>query len=107
RVLVRIRGIDAPEMRGRCPAESARAEHAAAALRELVSEGTVLLTGIQGEKYFGRVLADVATPGGGNLATALIAGGYARAYDGGVRRSWCEIGALDGGEEPRARYAAE
>jgi endonuclease YncB( thermonuclease family) len=108
RVLVRIRGVDAPEMRGRCPAEKARAEDAAAALRELVSEGTVLLTRIEGEKYFGRVLADVATPDGSDLAAALIAGGHARAYDGGARRSWCEIGSLrGGGGQRRARFAAE
>jgi endonuclease YncB( thermonuclease family) len=62
RVLVRIRGIDAPEMRGRCDREKERARDATAALRRLVAPGAVVLTQVEGDKYFGRVLADVATP---------------------------------------------
>jgi endonuclease YncB( thermonuclease family) len=54
------------------------------------------------------VLADVATPDGADVAAALVAGGHARAYDGGARRSWCEIGALErGGAEGSARSRAE
>jgi endonuclease YncB( thermonuclease family) len=94
-VLVRIRGIDAPEMRGRCNSEKERARDAAAALQGLVSGGTVVLTGIEGDKFFGRVVADVATSAGVDIATALIAGGHARAYDGGARGSWCDLGARE------------
>jgi endonuclease YncB( thermonuclease family) len=105
-VLVRIRGIDAPEINGRCASESERAAAATAALRRLVSGGTVVLTSVEGDKYFGRVVADVATPDGADVGAALIAGGHARAYDGGARRSWCEVGMRGGGSTPFETYFA-
>ncbi len=91
-ILVRIRGIDAPELRGRCEGEKASARDAAAALERLVSQGTIVLTQIEGGKYFGRVVADVATSQGLDVAATLVAGGYARAYGGGARGDWCEVG---------------
>ena len=96
-VLVRIRGIDAPELRGRCDDEKARARAATVALEELVSGGEVALTAIEGDKYFGRVIADVATSAGESVGAALIARGYVRSYDGGKRASWCggDIGRVD------------
>jgi endonuclease YncB( thermonuclease family) len=97
RVLVRVRGVDAPEVRGRCDSEKARAAAATAALGRLVAGGSVVLTSIEGDKYYGRVLADVVTPDGEDVALSLIAGGLARPYEGGVRGAWCEIGGADGG----------
>ena len=99
-VLVRIRGIDAPELRGRCDDEKVRAREATVALEELVSGGQVALTAIEGDKYFGRVIADVATSAGEDVGPALIAGGYVRAYDGGKRGSWCGGGDIGGVETP-------
>ena len=96
RVLVRVRGIDAPELRGACESEKAQAAAAAVALARLVEPGPVSLTNIEGDKYFGRVLADVASPKGVDVGTALLTGGYARPYEGGRRGGWCEIGARDG-----------
>jgi len=95
RVLVRVRGIDAPELRGRCPGEKRRAEDAAAALGRLVAGGTVVLTAIEGDKFYGRVVADVVTPEGDDVGAALVEGGFARPYDGRARQGWCEIGALE------------
>jgi micrococcal nuclease len=95
-VLVRIRGIDAPEVRGRCHSEKVGARAATAALERLVSDGPVVLTEIEGGKYFGRVVADVATAGGADVGTALVAAGHARSYDGGRRRSWCDVSGLEG-----------
>jgi micrococcal nuclease len=95
-VLVRIRGVDAPELRGRCDLEKLRAAKAALALASLVGDGQVLISGIEGDKYFGRVLADVVTPDGRDVAEALLKGGHVRRYDGRSRASWCEIGRLDG-----------
>ena len=94
-VLVRIRGIDAPEIHGRCEGETARARDAKAALERLVSDGPVVLTHIEGGKYFGRVIADVTAKSGEDVGAALIAGGFARPYDGGARQPWCEVGLLD------------
>ncbi len=79
RVLVRVRGVDAPELRGECESEEAQAA-AAVALARLVEPGPVSLTNIEGDKYFGRVLADVQVaqgrryrrgPPAGRLRTAL------------------------------------
>ena len=95
RVLVRVRGIDAPELRGRCTSEKERAADAAAALGRLVAGGSVVLTEIEGDKFYGRVVADVVTQEGRDVGAALVRGGYARPYDGSVRQGWCELGTAD------------
>lgn len=94
--LVRIRGIDTPERRGRCSDERVLASAAQRELERLVAGRSVILSRIAADKYGGRVLADVRLPGGGTLALALLAGGFARAYDGGARESWCERPAKTG-----------
>ena len=98
-VSVRVRGIDAPELRGDCESEKVRAAEATAALARMIGDEPVTLREIEGDKYFGRVLSDVATARGEDVAASMIAAGLARPYDGGERPSWCQIGALPGGEE--------
>ncbi|EJN06976.1 micrococcal nuclease-like nuclease [Bradyrhizobium sp. YR681] len=85
---VRLRGIDAPEMKASCQEELDKAEAAADALRGLLREGGVTITNLGADKY-GRVLADVATKRTANVSAALLAGGYARSYNGGHRDGWC------------------
>ena len=58
---VRLRGIDAPELKAACPQELQMAEAATAALRALLGEGDVRIFNIGPDKYGGRVVADVAT----------------------------------------------
>jgi micrococcal nuclease len=99
RVLVRIRGIDAPEMRARCPRERELAREAAEHLTGLVGGGPVDLTNIAGGKYYGRVVADASSAGSGDLAAAMVAPGLARRYEGGARAGWCD------GEEETASTA--
>lgn len=101
-VLVRIRGVDAPELRGRCDDEKARARAAMVALEVLVAGGEVALTAIEGDKYFGRVIADVTTSTGENVGAALVAGGHVRGYSGGERQSWCGVGSVGGVKSQRA-----
>ena len=86
---VRLRGIDAPELNARCADEFRRAQAAAEALDALLKEGDVVISNIGPDKYSGRVDADVATRKTPNVSAALLAGGYARAYNGGRRASWC------------------
>ena len=86
---VRLRGIDAPELHARCADEFRRAEAAADALDRLLREGGVTISGIGPDKYPGRIDADVATSRTPNVSAALLAGGYARPYDGGHREGWC------------------
>jgi len=87
--VVRLRGIDAPELAGRCPAERRRAVAARDALAGLVGGGEVRLAGVETDKYGGRVVADVSDPGGRPLAAVLVDAGLARPYDGGRRAGWC------------------
>jgi endonuclease YncB( thermonuclease family) len=90
-VRVRLRGIDAPEMKASCQEELDKAEAAAGALRGLLGQGGVTITNLGPDKY-GRVLADVATKRTANVSAALLAGGYARSYNGGHRDGWCARG---------------
>ncbi len=96
-VAVRLRGIDAPELRGKCTAERRAAETARDRLSELVGTGPVRLSDISGDKYFGRVLARVAAGGDADLGRRLLAEGLVARYDGGHRQSWCDgVSAADG-----------
>lgn len=86
---IRLRGIDAPELKGRCASEIRAAESATAALKRLLSDGGVTIYNIGPDKYPGRVVAEVATRRTASVSAALLAGGFARRYDGGHRDGWC------------------
>jgi endonuclease YncB( thermonuclease family) len=86
---VRLRGIDAPELKASCPQELQMAEAATDALRKLLGEGDVAIFNIGPDKYGGRVVADAATRRTGNISTAMLAAGHARSYGGGHRNGWC------------------
>ena len=86
---VRLRGIDSPELKAACPEELRLAEAATEALRDLLRQGEVAIYNIGPDKYQGRIVADVATRGTGNVAAALIASGHGRSYRGGHRDGWC------------------
>jgi len=85
---VRLRGLDAPELKGKCPAERQAAARAQARLKELAGRA-VTLTEIAPDKFGGRVLARVRGADGRELAQVLIAEGLARPYAGGKRGGWC------------------
>jgi len=88
-IRVRLAGVDAPELAGRCPDERARALAARAFLADRVGDGRVLLQDIRYGKFAGRVVARVVDPQGRDLGRALLEAGLARAYGGGRRRPWC------------------
>lgn len=89
-VSIRIRGIDAPELRARCGYERHLARLALKKLGQNVLAGKPLqLINIGGDKYYGRVLADVRLAGGADLATAMPDSGTVRRYAGRKRQSWC------------------
>ncbi len=66
---VRLRGIDAPELKASCPQELQLAEAATDALRGLLGEGEVAIFNIGPDKYGGRVVADAATRRTENVST--------------------------------------
>lgn len=96
-VAVRLRGIDAPEKRGKCEAEKAAAARATARLTELVGSGEVRLSDVSGDKYFGRVLAKLSAGENQDLARTLLKEGLVAPYKGGKRRNWCADGDLRSG----------
>lgn len=87
--LVRVAGVDAPEMRGHCEAERRAARRARQRLAALVRQGVVLRDVTHG-KYAGRVVARVLLPDGRDVARVLIDEGLGRPYDGGRRKGWCD-----------------
>lgn len=89
RVNIRIRGIDAPEMKSRCLAERSAALEARAVLADLLGGGRISISNIGGAKYYGRVLADVDTEGGEAVSEILLTLRLVRPYWGGRRESWC------------------
>lgn len=88
-VLVRVRGIDAPELRGRCATEKRDAVRASRQAADVLADGAVTLFRVEGGKYHGRVVADVQLTDGRDLGTVMIETGAARRYDGNARAGWC------------------
>jgi endonuclease YncB( thermonuclease family) len=87
---VRLRGIDAAELRARCPAERAKAEAARDALAAILADGSVGVFDVALDKYGGRVVADARTRSIPNVSTELLGRGLTRRYSGGHRESWCD-----------------
>lgn len=86
--VVRLLGLDAPELRGACQREIRLARAAAARLEQLVAGGVVLQP--QGRDRYRRTLAVVRDRQGRDVAQILIREGLARPYDGrGPRPGWC------------------
>ncbi len=86
---VRLRGIDAPEMRARCPEEGAKAHAARDALSAILAEGAVGISQVRLDKYGGRVLAAASTRRTADVSAALLHTGVVRSYQGGRRDGWC------------------
>lgn len=87
---VRINGIDAPEIRGKCQSEKDAAKLTKAKLQELIGDKKIItLSNFSHDKYGGRILADVNV-NGKDIATEMIASGVVRKYSGGARSSWCK-----------------
>lgn len=89
-VAVRIAGIDTPELHGKCPREKKMAIEAKAALFRMLPIGTMVeLRRVEEEKYAGRVLADIRTMTGVDVAGHLLKIGLAHSYHGKKKRGWC------------------
>ncbi|WP_417733137.1 thermonuclease family protein [Rosistilla oblonga] len=88
RVSIRVRGVDAPEIKGRCEAEKRAAIDVREYTQEWLGNGYEICRPEWG-KYGGRIVADV-TQGERNLAQDLIVRGLGRVYNGGIRKGWCD-----------------
>lgn len=88
---VRISGIDAPEIRGKCPQEIAGAIAAKNYLTGQVKNSKdIELHDPTRDKYF-RISAHVMV-NGFNVGDEMVKQGLARTYSGGKRVGWCGIG---------------
>ena len=87
--LVRLAGVDAPELRGRCRRERELARDARALIAARLASRDVVLRDIQYGKYAGRVVARVETAAGDDCPNLLLAAGLGRPYAGGRRADWC------------------
>ncbi len=85
---VRVRGVDTPELRGKCEAEKVKAKVARDFVRVRIGK-RVVLTDVQKGKYAGRVVAGIRLADGSDLTALLIRQGHGRPYGGGRRRGWC------------------
>ncbi|MEI8632852.1 thermonuclease family protein [Vibrio sp. PP-XX7] len=85
---IRVNGVDAPEIKGKCAKEKDQARLAKIfTIKALRSAKTIELRKMRRGKYF-RILADVYVDGK-NLSSLLINAGLARPYHGGKRGGWC------------------
>ena len=73
-ILLRLRDINTPELRGPCPGDRAAAEAARAFVVGLLPEkGPVRLTAVAHDKYHGRIDAAIELPSGQDLAAVMPA----------------------------------
>lgn len=91
-VYVRIRGIDAPELKSKCERLREAGLDAQRALEALTAQSRkIQLTHISGDKYFGRIVADVVLSDGRSAGGDLLLAGFVRPYDGGRKpREVCD-----------------
>lgn len=90
--LVRIRGIDAPELHARCAEEAQGAQAARDYLARFLRNKNISLRDVGMDKYGGRVLASISVSDGRStqdISTIMLTQGLARPYQGGKRQSWC------------------
>ena len=85
---VRLRGIDAPEIRSKSAEEKAAAVAAKAFLESRVLDHVVILENVGTEKY-GRLLATVKYRGR-DLSHELLKAGHAQPYEGGKKPEWSD-----------------
>ncbi len=87
---VRVNGVDAPEIKGKCDLEKDLAKKARDYVLDLlIRANKVRFCEPKWGKYAGRVVADVMVDGK-LLSELLIDNGLGRLYDGGKREGWCE-----------------
>lgn len=89
-VIIRIKGIDAPEIHGKCEKENLMAKLARQHTVNLIENAfRVELKNMQRDQYF-RILADVYVDRK-NLGNSLVENKLAVRYAGGKKYDWCNL----------------
>lgn len=90
-IAIRVFGVDTPEkgFRAKCSAEDVKGQAASAFTKDLIAKAKKKQFVLYDwDKFGGRVLGDILLDGK-SLREMLIANGYARAYFGDAKQSWC------------------
>lgn len=92
KISVRVRGIDTPELRGKCPKEKQMAKEAKEMLENILKKARKITLKETGrDKYF-RIVAHVEADGV-DVNLVLFNSGLAVPYEGGTKnRDWCASG---------------
>ena len=87
-IRIRLKGIDAPEIKGKCQKEIDLAIMARDYLRNAINQSShIELRNIERGKYF-RIVGELYIDGE-NISNNLIKRKLAYHYNGGKKRSWC------------------
>ncbi|MCD9477141.1 thermonuclease family protein [Photobacterium phosphoreum] len=86
---IRIRHLDTPEIKGKCPAEIKGALAARAKARQWLMQASTIQLSHLGYDRYGRLLATVTLNGQQSYANKMIQQGLARPYEGKKRQGWC------------------
>jgi endonuclease YncB( thermonuclease family) len=90
-VRIRIRGIDTPEINGKCAVEKELAKEAKTFINKLIKEAHIVrLSNLSWGKYGGRILADLYIDNT-NYLVFLKGKAFYTLYQGGKKtKDWCE-----------------
>ena len=88
---IRLKGVDTPELKGKCQKEIKLARKAKQFTVDFVRNANIItLSYDQNDKYdrYGRLLAYLSVEGS-DLSRSLIDNKLGRKYNGGKRQGWC------------------
>jgi micrococcal nuclease len=95
--IIRVIGIDTPEMKTKNTYEKQLAIKARDFLRNLLLDKIILIECLDFDKY-GRLLGDIYVEGNEmSISNQLIEKGFAKAYDGGTKIKWDNVESNDTG----------
>ena len=88
--VIRMMGIDTPEIKTKNKSEKQLAIKARDFLRELILDKIIIIECLDFDKY-GRLLGNIFIEGNEkSLSNMMIEKGFAKAYDGGTKSKWGE-----------------
>ncbi len=89
--VVRMNGIDTPEMKTKNAAEKKAAVSARDFLKEKILDKIIIVDCLEFDKY-GRLLAELFVEDNPvSLSQQMIQYGHAKAYDGGTKEGWANL----------------
>lgn len=88
---IRLKGVDTPELNGKCDKEKLLAREAKAYLDARLKNAYEITISrlVSHDKWGGRIVANLYVDGK-DLSQELIDKGYAVPYNGGTKQSWCQ-----------------